>query len=169
MKLLRDGNMINNYAHDVISAVLTDREIKLNILNAMKENSSLTVDTAKDILYSLALEDKFKENYNEKIQEAKKELNELIDDPKSFKGVNEQLFDIVSIEVEDWHIFIEGNNISFILPYPTTFNEIVMTIAAIKNYLQIAEELIFYQNYSKEVEEVIKTGKKIEINNEGIY
>ncbi len=168
MKIGRHNFMVNNYAKKEINEVLNQREVKGIILNEMENNPNLTMNEAEQLIYNCTQTEDYKEKNKEKLNELQEQLNELIDNPKSFKGVNEELFDIVDITVEDCNIFIEGNDISFILPYPKTINEFNLTINTIKNYLQIVEEVVFYKNYSKDVQEVLNTGTPLEVE-EGMF
>ena len=156
MKLYDHKTMVNKYVKDTIYRVLSEKDIKANILKMIDDNPNITDEEISDYIYGLSQTEEYKIKAKEVKDELNKELVELLDTTKIHDNINTELFKSINIEIEANQIFIESNNVSFILSYPTTINEYIITINTIKNYFQLIEEIVFYKNYKKDVEDVLK-------------
>ena len=156
MKLYNHETMVNKYVKDTIYKVLSEKDIKANILKMINDNPDITDKEICDYIYSLSQTEEYKIKAKEVKDELNKELVELLDTTKIHDNINTELFKSINIDIEDNKIFIESDNVSFILPYPVTINEYIITINTIKNYFQLIEEMVFYKNYKEDVEDILK-------------
>ena len=156
MKLYNHETMVNKYVKDTIYKVVSEKDIKANILKMINDNPDITDEEICDYIYGLSQTEEYKIKAKEVKDELNKELVELLDTTKIHDNINTELFKFINIEIEDNKIFIESNNVSFILPYPVTINEYIITINTIKNYFQLIEEMVFYKNYKEDVEDILK-------------
>ena len=157
MKLYDNKTMVNKYVKDTIYKVLSEKDIKANILKMINDNPNITDEEISDYIYELSQTEEYKIKAKEVKEQLNEELVELLDTTKIHDNINTELFKSINIDIEDNQIFIESdNNVSFILPYPITINEYIITINTIKNYFQLIEEMVFYKNYKEDVEDILK-------------